>query len=195
MKIESGKPANITVEKLQNKAIPPVPSCANAQISGKLPPVPEKPAKPADTKHYYDTNKTAILKDLETLGAKAMRERWGISPATWYCRNNKTGINFGLAVRWGLKPGGKPQTPVSVEKKNGRKTENHLPVTPFGLPAYPAYDSTWPERTQITWLQTYLELKKMENQRSAAKGTLLPEVELRWLTDNESTKLAEEENN
>ena len=79
--------------------------------------VPPKPSGAYRTGKYYDTNKEAILRDLEALGEEAMRKRWHISQATWFCRR-EDGTSSGIAARWGL---------VEVENrvKKSEKREKH----------------------------------------------------------------------
>jgi len=125
-----------------------------------LPSVPPRPSSRFDMKRYYEDNKEAILHDLETLGVKAMQERWKISHATWRCKSN--GRVTGMAVRWGIvSPDDIPTRRKGVRRESSPETP---PVTinasDRSLPAFPEFDKSWPEIVQIRWLDTYRELAR-----------------------------------
>lgn len=137
-----------------------------------MPPV---PPKPETTSHraihgYYVENRDAILRDLAELGQKKTMERWGI----------KSGSSMHL-----IRHGWKGQKPKEKSVSKGEKTRSlqESPKTPSntkvtkgdryiylgtftvvaadGLPSLPEFDNSWPMLTQIEWLQTYRELKKL----------------------------------
>jgi len=82
--LECGKDLHLPPEPIKHNNIPPKPVTKDARMLSK----------------YYDDNKTAILTDLEEMGLKAMRRKWGIPRTTWLCRGKKS---KGLFLRWGVK--------------------------------------------------------------------------------------------
>ena len=127
----------------------------------KLPPVPPRPANRYKMKRYYDGNKADIIRDLDTLGEKAMKERWGISQATWLCKR-KDGTTAGLAARWGLVASGRPakvkEKPAAAGKTLTGTTEKSTPAPADGLPPFPGFNEGWTELVKCRWFDTYKEL-------------------------------------
>lgn len=139
----------------------------STQTPTPQPPVPPKPEltgiKQKDRRlmhQYYLDNLGAIRRDLAELGQKKTMERWGITSGSTISK-----IRHGWK---GRKPRKKP-----VSKLRGPRSQTEPPKLPSatkvskgnrvsadGLPAFPEFDSSWPEMVQIRWLDKYCELAR-----------------------------------
>jgi len=105
---------------------------------------------------YNEDNKISIIHDYETLTLKEFYAKQHITSTTW----------TRLKKEWGVKGKHKRKS-----EQVATKVHKGHPMVALGtcaveaaseLPAFPAFNDSWPMLTQIAWLETYLSLKKLE---------------------------------
>ena len=112
----------------------------------------KEPASPQEKKkggpriqqpgQYFDDHKAEVLKDYNKLTTVKFLSLWHLSSMRWKK----------IKLRWGL--GGKHAYPLKA--KFIPHTVNTL------LPQFPEFNEDWDVPVKAKWLETYVELKKLE---------------------------------
>lgn len=122
-----------------------VPAALLPEVEG----VPARPKKRKELRGYYEENKEAVLRDYYSKRLLDFLRDWHLSVAYW----------TKLKKEWQVKPKERPR-PV-------RKTPTAKPSLGPGpgpravLPAFPEFDSSWPELVQLRWFDTYRALVEL----------------------------------
>lgn len=130
----------------ENSKLPPGPGDPQGQTakSGDIPPKPK--SKDHFAMHrYYETNKTAIIRDINDLGNDAASIRWGISLSQ---------ISH-LKRNWNLIP--------HSHKPSKQQPQNKISCVPrpnIILPPLPDFNPAWSIEIQEAWLDIYILLVK-----------------------------------
>lgn len=134
-----------------------------------------KPTQPVLLRQYYDRHHEEIIRDIESLGATAARDKWGFAWNGW----NKFLSRWDLADKLecaacGGKAGRHKQgcrTGGGLERKRAAKLDEtgrnltkpdekgNDPVSGRAvLPEFPKFDGMWSTETQIEWLRAYRDM-------------------------------------